>query len=565
MNAISALSASRWVRPLLIILCSALAHAWCLKSQFYLDDLWQIRDHDILHGTDFRSSTYLEWFYLCLLAQVKLFGMSTMAIHAVNWLLHTGIALVIYFSGREYLSHHSRGQGIAWFAALLFAVHPLGSEIPNYARTQDLAWVTLFSLAAAWMFLRGLREKKLVYFAACLVFGVGATFSKGPGLFHAISMIGMVALAFGLPLYGKWLIQKKWWLLAIVCLAAIGLYFLAPQSQWARLTADWGEPRFYGHGLTIARVFWEFTWRGFLPIHLSADHHIAETLVTPGGEGWWGVPDKIAWLSLISLALLTIFGVFLCIRKSTRILGMFVMLYLACMLVRFLYFVPEYMPEYRIYPGLPWFCLAFTWVLSGVWHWLSAARPHFIAVILLGTCITLSAKRSFQWHDLNILMADVLERYPTQARALWVLQRNDIDAQRWQVVIDRHRTMAPQIQRRFLKELQAQQSVRELPTGHQALAEVGEWTLYIRAVTEVHGIQAGAMELAKLEQYMNRLRLDPKAHLEHWIYYRHAKALLLEKMNRYEEALALIEPDFPVHGRKRDQERIQEKHRAQMK
>ena len=62
---------------------------------------------------------------------------------------------------------------------------------------------------------------------------------------------------------------------------------------------------------------------------------------------------------------------------------------------------------------------------------------------------------------------------------------------------------------------------------------------------------------------MNRLRLDPKAHHQHWMFYRHAKALLLEKMNRFEEALILIEPDLPVHERKRDQERIEEKLRAQ--
>ena len=42
---------------------------------------------------------------------------------------------------------------VALFGALLFAVHPLASEIPNYARTQDLAWVTLFSLLASWAFL----------------------------------------------------------------------------------------------------------------------------------------------------------------------------------------------------------------------------------------------------------------------------------------------------------------------------------------------------------------------------------------------------------------------------
>jgi hypothetical protein len=47
-------------------------------------------------------------------------------------------------------------------ATTQFAVPPLASEIPNYAPTQDLAWVTLFSLLASWSLLLILRvEEKL--------------------------------------------------------------------------------------------------------------------------------------------------------------------------------------------------------------------------------------------------------------------------------------------------------------------------------------------------------------------------------------------------------------------
>ena len=66
------------------------------------------------------------------------------------------VACVLFGFGRDFLRGRAPA-GVAWFGALLFAVHPLASEIPNYARTQDLAWVTLFSLLASWALLRFLR------------------------------------------------------------------------------------------------------------------------------------------------------------------------------------------------------------------------------------------------------------------------------------------------------------------------------------------------------------------------------------------------------------------------
>ena len=99
---------------------------------------------------------------------------------------------------------------MALFGALLFAVHPLASEIPNYARTQDLAWVTLFSLLAAWAMLGFLRDGGWWKAAACVIFMLGATFSKGPGMFHAIIAVGAVKLAFLEPKHVRIFRQYPW-------------------------------------------------------------------------------------------------------------------------------------------------------------------------------------------------------------------------------------------------------------------------------------------------------------------------------------------------------------------
>ena len=271
----------KWLPFLLIVAASALAHLWCLRSQFYLDDLWQIRDNDYIRETRLGESFMLSWFYLSLIAQVKIFGMSSVGIHAVNWLLHTAIALVIYFSARDYLRSSAYKQA-ALFGALLFAVHPLGSEIPNYARAQDLAWVTLFSLLAAWMFFRFQHQKNWRYLIFSLLCIMGATCSKGPGLFHALMMVGVVGVAMMSAQYATFLHRHRRRIWIIVGMITVIFAITFPINPWLKLTWDWSSPRFVGHAFTVARVFWEFTWRGFVPIHLSADHHIAETLVRPG-------------------------------------------------------------------------------------------------------------------------------------------------------------------------------------------------------------------------------------------------------------------------------------------
>ena len=162
-----------------------------------------------------------------------------------------------------------------------------------------------------------------------------------------------------------------------------------------------------------------------IPVSLSADHHIQETLIPPGSR-IWNIPDKIAILAAVSMLALTAFSIFLACRKNTRLVGVCLFLFVATILFRVLYFIPEFMPEYRIYPGMPWFCLGAALVMASAWrrffHDIPARAP---AVLLIAVFALMSARRSFLWHDLDRLMADVLRQYPAQGRAIWELHRRD--------------------------------------------------------------------------------------------------------------------------------------------
>ncbi|MBC8039963.1 MAG: hypothetical protein H7Y06_05420, partial [Opitutaceae bacterium] len=206
-----------------------------------------------------------SWTTLWYIIQYQLFGMSPVAFHSLNWLLHTAVGCVLFGFGRDFLKG-KWPEGVALFGALLFVVHPLASEIPNYARTQDLAWVTLFSLLAGWLLLAFLRDGGWWKLAGGAVFVAGATFSKGPGMFHALMVCVAVGLVHVSPEHWKPARAKAKWIIGAcgVFIAILWISGILPGLIGA--TGEWSEPRFIGHAYTLSRVFWEFAWRSVIPV-----------------------------------------------------------------------------------------------------------------------------------------------------------------------------------------------------------------------------------------------------------------------------------------------------------
>jgi hypothetical protein len=529
----------RWLPFLCIIAASALAHLWCLGAQFYLDDFPQIRDSAMVRSGDLDGAGWSLWTTLWYHLQFRAFGMSAMGFHAVNWILHTATACVLFGFGRDFL-RDKWPVGVAVFGALLFAVHPLASEIPNYARTQDLAWVTLFSLLAAWSMLGFLRDGGWWKVVTGMIFMLGATFSKGPGLLHAIIAVGMVVLAFLQPKQIQ-IIRKYPWQIAGVLTLLLGTFWVLGDMSTRIASAQFGtDSRRVGHAYTLSRVFWEFAWRSVIPVALSSDHEITETLVPPG-TAYWSIPDKIAMLAAAGFLALAACSIVLAWRKPTRLFGVCLFVYVATILFRVFYPIPEFMPEYRIYPGLPWFCLGTAILLAAAWKSLfETVSPRAPAVVLLAIFTLLSAKRSFVWHDDYRLSGDVLKRYPARARALWEMSDRDAGAQNWQAIIDRQRTVWPEVERQFVSRNQRLAPAREIPSGDFVLAMVAIFGNYARAISHVESPLAGLRVMAALEAHMKRMQMTLEDKPLEWSYFYRAKVGIIEMTGNHQAAINLL-------------------------
>ncbi len=522
-----------------IILASALAHLWCLGSVFYLDDMAQIRDSEAVKNGEFSTQRLVTWTTLSYALQYRLFGMSSVGFHAVNWLLHTAVGCVFFGLSRD-LIREKWPTGVALFGALLFVVHPLCSEIPNYARTQDLAWVTLFSLLAGWALLGMLRGGGLWCGLGCVACVLGATFSKGPGLFHALMVCGAIGLASLKPNDWLWIRVKLPWLVGGLALGIALLWFIGALDASLGATRLWSEPRFIGHGYTLARVFWEFAWRTVLPVRLCSDHLIAETLVPPG-TSFWNVPDRIAQLAMGGMLSMLGLAAWLAWRRQTRLLGLCLLLFVLTIAFRLLYLVPEFMPEYRIYPGMPWLCLSAAMVLAAAWSWLfESGSPRIPALILLAGLAWLSAQRSFIWHDLDRLTADVLKSYPARARAFWELQDRDVALGKWQGVIDRQNTQWPEIERHFIRGNQELAPAREIPSGDFVLAMVATRGALSRALGHTAGPAAAMQTMRLLEAHMTQMQMTPQTHATDFGYFYHDLGLAHEMLGNYAAAAACL-------------------------
>ena len=148
------------------------------------DDVYLTLNDAVRHGLSragvlwaFTTGHAANWHpltWLSHMADVSLFGMQPIALHAMNLLWHVVNTLLLYLVLRSLTGSTWRS---AWIAAL-FAVHPAHVESVAWASERKDLLSTAFGLAAMWAYGRWVRERGVIRYVALLLLFAAGLMSK---------------------------------------------------------------------------------------------------------------------------------------------------------------------------------------------------------------------------------------------------------------------------------------------------------------------------------------------------------------------------------------------------
>ena len=462
----------RWHAGLLVIptifLAALLAHGLCVRAVFYQDDWKQIVANDWVDFGSWWEASQRALTYFTYWVTYALFGMSAPAFHAGNLLLHGIVAVLVGGFARTFLAEAAalppaRAARIGWWAGLLFAVHPLCSEVLNYTKSRDTELVTLFAVLAAWATVRWRRQHKPGYGwpTAALLAVTGATFCKEIGFIVAAGSAALVWLgtrrppvaatrrSVAMPLPGQpkmpktklvvapkdaVLIKGTWPVSLSLGLVAVCVGLMA-WPAWQTAYAALHHPRLGWHALTKMRVFWMYLQRVAVPVGLCSDHQITWTTARDDPAAWAATAAVVAVLAATGWLLVR--G-----RGAARAVGVLLGLVLWDMLYRLANPAGDLMVESRMYPAMWPLCVLIAWAIGakveGIWQKAEeeggdrfvAVRWVVVVALVIG-CAVLSEQRAQVWGSREALVANVVAQYPCQARAYQDTQNADVRAEYW--------------------------------------------------------------------------------------------------------------------------------------
>lgn len=233
----------------ILIIATSLVYAGFLSNPLVFDDIPFFKSAS---QSTFQNTEYLftrRWLpYATLEWSLTIFGQNLLWLRLGNLALHTATAISLFFflrrlfdvtaSNNEQHKITLSSHWLAFYAALIFALHPVSVYATGYLIQRSILMATFFTLLTWHCFLEGiLRKNSLLLFTSALTFLL-AVFSKE----HAI-MAPAVAI-FILPLLQKktaleWL-KLLWPTFILYVLVAL---FIAMQSQSNQVIGQLYEPK----------------------------------------------------------------------------------------------------------------------------------------------------------------------------------------------------------------------------------------------------------------------------------------------------------------------------------
>jgi len=213
----------------LVVLVAALYVSFRWNPIVFDDIYFFLMDND---GNQPVSNYHFEWLQIRSLPYATLawtkawFGLDLINFRIGNLLLHAAVVLVLFaFLSSLFIALIGDGRKeslsprlYAFFAAALFALHPVATYAVGYLVQRSIVMATLFSLLALMAYVRGSVQQNLLWLWLTVPFYYLAVFSKE----HAI-MLPAVLLALTVLLHVDWptRMRQHWGIFVMLALIAI--------------------------------------------------------------------------------------------------------------------------------------------------------------------------------------------------------------------------------------------------------------------------------------------------------------------------------------------------------
>ena len=125
--------------------------------------------------------------------EYQLFGLSPFVGHLFNIIFYGGLVLFIFFFLKYLFKNQSYGRSLAFWAAVVFAVHPIHTEVVANIKGRDEILALLFSLGSFYYVLKSCDKKALMnsILGVVLIF-LGSMSKENAITFAAIIPLGLI-------------------------------------------------------------------------------------------------------------------------------------------------------------------------------------------------------------------------------------------------------------------------------------------------------------------------------------------------------------------------------------
>ncbi|MFY7900502.1 MAG: tetratricopeptide repeat protein [Chitinophagaceae bacterium] len=416
-------------QKLFLLVCSFFIYANSLKNDYNIDDgLYHSSNNSFIQkglngigdiftnptfflpdGTkqDFRPTTAITF-----ALQYQIFGDSAFWGHFINLVLYLlTVVLLLNLLNKWTLNEYKE---LVFFAVLLFAIHPLHTEVVNNIKCRDELLALLLSILALQQFFTFLESKKIINILIA------------SGLFLLALLAKNTATTFLLifPLSAYFFSKTPIRKIAIYTIPLMAVYFLLSFYEDAfQLNTN----RVFKHEENpFAVISYAFSEKLATSLSIMLKyfqlHIIPHPLIYYYGTGQVPVITLKSMAAILSI-LLHIGLIILAIlnTKKNNIIGFAIWLYLINILVfsNLIELAPGLMAERFTYAASIGFCIVFTALL----HFIISRNPSnkwyafaIFSVITIGFCIIVINRNQY-WENKEILYAHDIQYQENSARA----------------------------------------------------------------------------------------------------------------------------------------------------